>query len=72
MLDVQPLKVAAIGNDGIHRAYILATQDLFVPHATRARERGFDSYELFGAGHDIMLTRPTEVSALLLEITRRG
>lgn len=67
----QPLDVAAPGNDGIYRSYILATQDLFVPHATRARERGFDSYELFGAGHDVMLTRPAELSALLLEIARR-
>ncbi len=62
----QPLELA--GNDQIRGAYIRTSQDRYVSHAARAKEHGFDYFELFTAGHNSMLTQPAELVALLLTI----
>ena len=62
----QPLALAAGPGDGLRRAYILTTQDTFVPHAARAKQAGFAYRELFAAGHDSMVTQPAELVGLFL------
>lgn len=62
----QPLDLA--GNDQITGAYIRTSQDRYVSHAVRAREHGFDYFELLTAGHNSMMTQPAELVALLLTI----
>ena len=66
----QPLDPAADAGDGIRRAYILTTQDRFVPHAARAKQAGFDYYELFSAGHDSMVTQPAALVEVFLDLVR--
>jgi len=68
----QPLDLAADPGDAIQRAYILTTQDTFVPHAARAQQLGFDYHELFSAGHDSMVTQPAELAALFLKLAQPG
>lgn len=68
----QPLDLPAHSGDDIQRAYILTTQDTFVPHAERARQAGFDYDELFSAGHDSMVTQPAELVELLLYLVQQG
>ncbi len=67
----QPLDVAADPGHGVRCAYILTTQDTFVPHAERAQRDGFDYYELFSAGHDSMVTQPAELVGLFLSPVRQ-
>jgi hypothetical protein len=64
----QAIELDAVDGDHIRRAYILTTQDTFVPHAERARQNGFDYYELFSAGHDSMVTQPAELVDLLVDV----
>jgi hypothetical protein len=64
----QPLDLAADAANDIRRAYILTTQDTFVPHAERAKQQGFHYRELFSAGHDSMVTQPTELVELFLNL----
>jgi pimeloyl-ACP methyl ester carboxylesterase len=66
------LVLTAGAGDGVSRSYILTTQDLFVSHADRARENGFDYHELLSAGHDAMITRPAELVELLLPTVVTG
>ena len=67
----QPLHLAADSENNIRRAYILTTQDTFVPHAARARQEGFDYYELFSAAHDSMVTQPAALVDLFLNLVRQ-
>ena len=64
----EPLVLAADAADDIPRAYILTTQDTFVPHAARAQQAGFGYEELFSAGHDSMVTQPTALAQVLLHL----
>jgi hypothetical protein len=68
----EPLALAADAGDGISRAYVLTTQDLFVPHAARARENGFAYFELFSAGHDSIVTQLAELAELLGHVVSTG
>lgn len=67
----QPLDLAGNSSDDIRRAYILTTQDTFVPHAARAKRDGFEYVELFSAGHDSMVTRPAELVELFLNLVKQ-
>lgn len=66
----QPLDLAADTGHAIQRAYILTTQDTFVPHAARAKQAGFAYRELFTARHDSMVTQPAELVELFLGLVR--
>ena len=67
----QPLALAADSGADIRRAYVLTTQDTFVPHAARAKQEGFDYYELFSAGHDSMVTQPAALVEVFLKLVRQ-
>lgn len=67
----QPLDLAANSGDRIRRAYILTTQDTFVPHAARAKQDGFDYRELFSARHDSMVTQPAELVEVFLDLVQQ-
>jgi pimeloyl-ACP methyl ester carboxylesterase len=64
----QPLEFAASFNDDMRGAYIRTSQDSYVSHAARAREHGFDYFELLTAGHNSMMTQPAELVEVLLTI----
>lgn len=64
----EPVTITGSDDDGIARSFILCSEFLFPDHAERARQRGFDVQELIAAGHDAMVTMPSELAALLLDI----
>lgn len=64
----QPI-VLSSGESPVARAYILTTQDTFIPHAERAKALGFTYRELFSAGHDSMVTQPEELAEMLMDLT---
>lgn len=66
----QRLDLAGTTNSAIGRSYILTTTEPFTSHAERARQQGFDSFELFSAGHDSMVTQPNELAEILRDLTR--
>jgi pimeloyl-ACP methyl ester carboxylesterase len=63
----QPLELATPADD-LRRAYLLTTNDTFVPHAERAKQAGFDYAELLSAGHDAMVTQPAALVEILLNL----
>jgi pimeloyl-ACP methyl ester carboxylesterase len=63
----QPVQLSADENSSMSQTFIQCTQaPFFAEAAARARRRGFQYRELFSAGHDAMITRPTELAKILL------
>ena len=54
----------------VAKAFILTTQDTFIPHAERAKFLGFTYREMFTAGHNSMVTQPGELATMLLELAK--
>jgi pimeloyl-ACP methyl ester carboxylesterase len=63
----QPVRLSADENSALPQTFIQCTQaPFFAEAAARARRQGFQYRELFSAGHDAMITRPTELAKILL------
>jgi pimeloyl-ACP methyl ester carboxylesterase len=55
---------------GLRSSYIRTTSgEPFEPAATRAASAGFNVSEMADAGHDVMITRPRELAARLVELS---
>ena len=64
----QAVRIAADISARVPHTYILCTKaNQFATAAERAKQRGFRYRELLSAGHDAMITQPSEVAKLLLE-----
>jgi pimeloyl-ACP methyl ester carboxylesterase len=68
----QPLHLDAAIPDSVRKAYIQCTDDSpwFVEAAARAERSGYTSRKLFGGGHDAMISEPTRLAAMLLDLAR--
>jgi pimeloyl-ACP methyl ester carboxylesterase len=64
----QAVRIAADVSARVPHTYILCTKaNQFAAAAERAKQRGFRYRELPSAGHDAMISQPTELAKLLLE-----
>ncbi|MFN2194905.1 MAG: alpha/beta hydrolase [Anaerolineales bacterium] len=72
----EPVPYGNAKSEAVPRVYIYctgnpaSTPDVFGPSAAKAREKGWDVYEL-ATGHVAMLSAPLELSELLLAICNR-
>ena len=66
----EPLKLPADSFVGLRRSYLLTTNgEPFEPAATRATAAGFNVSAMTDAGHMVMVTRPRELAARLVELS---
>jgi pimeloyl-ACP methyl ester carboxylesterase len=66
----EPLKLPADSLVGLRRSYLLTTHgEPFEPAATRATAAGFNVSAMTDAGHMVMVTRPRELAARLVELS---
>ena len=64
---MQPVQLSEAGSQSLPQTYIQCTEG-FAEAAERAKRRGFRFQELLSAGHDAMLTQPTALTTLLLQL----
>ena len=68
----QPSQLSTERNAALSSTFIQCTQAPFFAEAgERAKRWGFQYQNLFSAGHDAMVTKPEELSKLLLEVVRK-
>jgi len=68
----QPAQLSAERNTALGQTFIQCTQaPFFMEAGERAKKWGFRYQELFSAGHDAMVTKPVELSKMLLEVVKK-
>lgn len=69
----QPVDLTSTSEESLARSYIALTDaPFFIEAAERAKREGYRSFDLPGAGHDAMMTRPKELTEILLQLVPAG
>ena len=67
----QPVQLSPQMYESFPKTYIQLTEaPWFVEAAERAKRQGFRSYKLLSGGHNAMISRPNELSQILLELAQ--
>ncbi len=70
---VDPVDASEAALAHLDRAYVLSSRrPHYLAAAERARQQGFTVIEVPGAGHDVMVTRPAELAAALVDLVAVG
>ena len=65
----QPVTLSTASMTATKQAFIQCTKaPFFAEAAERAKRRGFQYHELPSAGHDAMITKPTELASILVDL----
>ena len=65
----QPVTLSTASMAATRQTFIQCTKaPFFAEAAERAKRRGFQYHELWSAGHDAMITRPAELSRILVDL----